>query len=99
MKEYRVIYDTENFIDGFDVDTEEDAIEGCKDTYIEWMMEERSQWSAIPTVAQIENWDYMIYNCAAWVEKYDPETGEYIPCWEPDDEYLTSIGWDTLGEE
>ena len=89
MKEYRVIYDTENFIDGFDVDTEEDAIERCKDVYIGWMKYE---------TPGTEEWDSMIYNCAAWVEKYDPETDDYIPYWEPDDEYLTSIGWDTEEE-
>lgn len=90
MKEYRVIYDTEHFTDGFEVDTEDEAIDRCKGIYVGWMIEPMSC---------ADDWNGMIYNCAAWVEKYDPETGDYIPYWEPDDEYLTSIGWDTIEEE
>ena len=91
MKEYRVIYDTEHFIDGFEVATEDEAIERCKDIYLGWMAAEDK--------TQTETWDNMIYTCSAWVEKFDPEEGGYIPYWEPDDEYLTSIGWDTIEEE
>ena len=83
MKEYRVIYDTEHFIDGVVCESLEDAIATVEEIYVAWMDEGPED---------VDEWNYMIYTCSCWVEA---STGEdWETCWEPDDEFLGCIGWE-----
>lgn len=109
-KRYQVIYDTENFTDstGFFYSLEE-ALNIAKDTLISWMTEEQSNWKIEngilkPTKKQIEDWNYMIDTCEAYVvdlgydgnnsEEKETETyycvdGHYYPSLK----IVESLGW------
>ena len=98
-RKYRMVYDTENFIDSVTFDTFEDAKADLFATYELWMQEEHAKWKSVePTEEDKENWDYMIYNCACWIEELK-ENNEYATCYEPTDAELREIGWDFIGAD
>ena len=99
-KEYRVVYDTDSVCDGYDMDSYETAKESALDILAEWAVQERATWASdTPTDEERERWDYMIYNCGAWVEKYNKITDEYQFEWEPSDLDVQCIGWLLYEEE
>lgn len=86
QKQYRVIYDGDHFIDGFEVET----LEGAKSSAIEILQ----NWLDEAVMEEDdEAFDIMIYNCMTWVEEYNEETGEWGECWGPSDDDLKAIGW------
>ncbi len=101
---YRMIFDIGHTVDGIDHESMEAAKTDALDTLIEWMSQftienhisqpDPKNW----TKKQQEDWDYMIYNFSVCVAKYDPQTDEYITCWEPTAEDEKSVGW-ILAEE
>ena len=102
---YRTIWDGDHFIDGQDHDSLEAAIADAEDTLVEWAAESMSTWkfgedimTPAPTEEQIEDWDYMIYNCGAHVVAFDEKTGEYgdyldDAVWPRSQEDLDNLGW------
>ena len=96
-KPFRVAYDTENDCDAIDCDTFEDAKDTLWSTYTGWMDAERMDWNGEPTPQQKKDWDFMLYNSAAVVQKYDPDIDEYEDYWYPSDEELASWGWTEEG--
>ena len=93
-KPFLAWYTTDSFSDAMGCDTFEEAKEVVFETLINWEMEEFSGWeSAEPTENEIENWDYMIYNCESFVQKYNADTDEYEDYWYPSDDELDEIGW------
>lgn len=101
---YETVWDGDHFIDGQKHEDLECAINDAKDTLIQWMSEQMWGWkfddktnSPAPTEAQIEDWDYMIYNCGCYVVPFDEEIGEYADLddavWPRTDEDTDKIGW------
>lgn len=99
---YMLRWDTDDTSDGYEIENYGTAKAEVEDTLLLWAAEEVHNWQfdengiPHPTEEQIENWDYMIYNCNAWVEKWNPVTQEYE---EFDGSYLTDweyheIGWE-----
>ena len=91
---YKMVYDTDSDCDSVGFETFEQAQDDAFDTLHLWMQEEMLSWEAEePTDKQKESWDYMIYNCGVWVEKYNENTDEYEKCWSPTQKELDAIGW------
>ena len=93
---WRVCWDTDNCSDGYDVESFEAAKAEALDTLAEWQTEQcynypsdLNKW----TEKQIEDWDYMYYNCGVSIYKYNPQIDEYEEYCEPSDEELKEIGW------
>lgn len=93
---WKVCWDTESCSDGYDCESFEQAKASAEDTLIEWMTEQVysypvdfKEWSK----EQIEDWDYMYWNCDVCIWKYDPDTDEYEEYWSPSDDELEAIGW------
>ena len=99
-KSYKVVWDNESCCDGHGCDTFEIAKSDVEEILVNWIVEEVATWkNNKPSAENIENFNYMIYNCNAWVEKYNPDTDEYEEYWFPNDEFLKSIGWEEIKEE
>ena len=98
---YRVIIDTEHSTDGADEKDLASAKENVYDTYYEWMNDEalHRKDPDKPTKKEKENWDMMIYNCGAYIEKYNPNTDEYEEYWYPSDDKLKRMGWKPFERE
>lgn len=97
--EWRIHWETDSCSDGYDADSFGAAKNDALDTLLNWMMEESSEWeSENPTEEEMEDWDYMIYNCGVSVYKYDPMKDEYEEYWSPDNDELEKIGWKTYLE-
>lgn len=102
-KPYRVTWENEHSCDGFDCDSFERAKGEAFDTLLEWMSDESLKWdfddnmTPIPTPEQIDDWNYMIYNCGVYLYKYNPDTDEYdeIEDWATEAEF-EEIGWKEL---
>ena len=93
---YHVVWDTDNCTDAYDAGTFEWAKDSALETLAEWEAEQAHNYPANIrewTEKQIEDWDYMIYNCGVAVYKYDPDTDEYEEEWSPDTEDLEGVGW------
>lgn len=73
----------------------------AKDTLINWMCEERGEWSDMfcPTEKELDDYNYMIYNCSVEVRKYNPDTDEYEEYWSPSWEEEEQLGWYELTPE
>lgn len=96
-KKWMSIFDTDSCCDGIACDTLDEAKADVMNTYETWMEEEWSTWkNETPSVAEIEKWNYMYWNCCAYVGKYDPETDDYEEYWCPSDKALARIGWKEL---
>lgn len=99
---YKMIWDTEHTVDSEDCDSFEDAKEAALNTYMLWMEEQWMEWeSETPTKKNIEDWNYMIYNCCCYIVKYDPETDEYTDADDAhylSDKELEEIGWKEIPE-
>lgn len=94
---YRVLWDTDNCCDAYDCNSLGQAKADAEDTLINWATEEMSGWDGFnPTQKQIESYDYMIYNCSAVVQKYDPNADDYYTIWEPDYEEIGFLPWEEL---
>lgn len=89
-KQFKLIYDTTNFIDGFECDTLSEAQDGCRYVLEGWME------SCDPDP---DEWDYMIETCSVWVEQYVPDADDWSTVWEPSDAWLEAIGWTERGEQ
>ena len=96
---YKTMYDTPNFCDSVEFEDLEQAKEDAIDTLHLWMQEEYSQWGGEePTEEEKDHWDYMIFNCSAWIVKYNPDTDEYEDFWFIPDETKNEIGWKEYNE-
>lgn len=103
---YMLIWNTEHCTDGYEIgdyDSEQEAKYALKDCYIEWACEEYLNWKfsedgmPMPTAEQIDNWNYMYWNCYCYLVPFDEETGKYSED-EDDEIWLTDeeckeIGW------
>lgn len=95
-KRYTMIYDTDSFCDGIEYDSFEAAMCDAEDTLCNWQADQMvsGKYSEDPrewTEKQIDDWDYMIYNCSTYV--LDNETGEetypeYPTSWVTHDELI-----------
>ena len=103
---YKLIWNTENCCDGYELpwaETEEAAKQDLKDTYWDWAFQQQEDWDAdddgvfIPTETQIEHWDYMILNCYCYLVPWDENKGDFSENEEDEiylsDEELWKIGW------
>ena len=101
---YETVWDGDHFIDGQKHEDLESAINDAEETLIQWTSEQMWNWKfddktnlPAPTEKQIEDWDYMIYNCGCYVVPFDEETGEYASLddavWPRTDEDTDRIGW------
>lgn len=99
---YKMIWDTDNAVDSDDCETFEDAKAAALNVYEGWMEGEWMGWkSEKPSAKNIEDWNYMIYNCCCYIVKYDPETDEYTDADDAyylSDEELEAIGWKEIPE-
>lgn len=100
-KPFKVQWDTDDCTDATSgEDTLSEAQETLWEIYEGWMDEERTKWKGLsPSDEEKADWDYMIYNCGAVVQKYNPDTDEYEDYWEPTQGELESAGWRLFGEE
>ena len=96
---YRMVFDMGHSVDGIDFESFDAAHNDALETLVQWMceftMEHKIESNDISTWTkdQIEEWDYMIYDCSVCVTKYDPDTDEYYTCWEPSYADEEEIGW------
>lgn len=96
---YEVVYDTDSFCDGFDTPSIEQGKYDALDLLIEWKCQDHDWYGVrMPTEQEIEDWDYMIFNCSVEVVQYDESEIEdgcpnYETVWEPSYEDEKSIGW------
>lgn len=75
------------------------AVSIAEDTLVEWVVQETATWkSDIPTPEEIDQYNYMIYNCSVEVRSYNPNTDEYELAWEPSQADEEQLGWVELGE-
>lgn len=93
-KEFEVIWNTEDCIDGIPKDTFEEAKDCAMEIMSEWLMDgyailQKENFSQ----EVIDGWDEMIEECWVAVGKYNPETKEYEEFWNPSDDDLEMIGW------
>ena len=69
-KPFKVIYETDDFVDGIEEDNFEDAKANALSILMDWIVEEQVQWELDsdsvprPTEKQIEAWDTMIESCS-----------------------------------
>lgn len=97
---YTVIYDTENFCDGFDCNSYEDAVGSALNILMEWIYEGADiAWRPMdgtePTQEQIDDWNYFISNNEVRIYKHAAGT-EYDDddlVWYMDAEDVEQIGW------
>lgn len=109
MKRYIVIWNTEDCCDStrFEYETLEAAKHEAKEILYNWIITEQANWSVIfsedkkeyvpvPTEDQIEEWDYMIYNCYVYIRELDKDGNviddEDCEYWLSDEEY-EDLGW------
>ena len=105
---YCLVYEAEDFTDGFGSSDLEYLKEQALEILVNWMTSERAKWSIIngihtPTSKQIDDYDYMIHHCSVSVRKYVEETivtndGDLVyekleDYWCPSNEQLKEIGW------
>lgn len=99
MMRYKMVWETEHCVDGIDYETLEEVKEYAIETLLQWMKSQviNNRYPMNPkewNEKQIEEWNYMIYNCGVSVRdntKYnDKDFGEI---WEPSNEELKEIGW------
>ena len=99
---YKMIWDTDQAVCGEDCETFEDAKAAALNVYEGWMEAEWMMWtSEKPTAKNIEDWNYMIYNCCCYIVRYDPRTDEYDDADDAyylSDEELEEIGWKEIPE-
>ncbi len=109
MKKYIVIWNTESCCDstGIEFTSLEAAKNEAKDILYGWMSDEQMNWTVmvsqngkeyklVPTEKQIEDWDYMIYNCYTYIRELDKDGNiiddEDCEYWLSDEEY-EDLGW------
>lgn len=95
---WHVIWNAEDCTDGFDCPSLGAAKCAAEDTMFNWLCDARDEWADMfnPTDEELDDFNYMIYNCDAGVYKYNPDTDEYEEYWFPDCEKL---GWKELTRE
>jgi len=96
---YTVVYDTENFCDGFDCDSYDDAVGSVLNILMAWMYDGELTWhpcdETIPTEEQLDDWNYFInsnevriYRHVAGTECLDEDI-----VWYMDQDDVEEIGW------
>lgn len=95
---WMMLWDNDSACDGISCDSLGAAQASAEDTLIEWMTQTRMEWKDVfnPTEKELEDYNYMICSCSAYVGKYNPDTDEYEEYWWPDEE---EIGWKELTME
>lgn len=95
---YMMLWDNDHACDGIGYDSLGAAQASAEDTLLEWMCQTRAEWKDFfnPTEEELEDYNYMIYNCSAYVAEYNPDTDEYDEYWWPDND---TIGWKELTME
>ena len=96
---YKMVWETENCVDGIDYATLEEAKASAIETLCQWMKNQivDNEYPTNPNKwneKQIEDWNYMIYNCGVSVRdnaKYNDE--DFGEIWELSDKELKEIGW------
>ena len=97
---WMVVYDGDSFTDGFGCASLDEAKDRALGILVDWAEAERMNWKTDPpTEDEIDDFDYMIYNCSVWVEKYNPDTDEYEEYWSPSYEDEKEIGWEPIRKE
>lgn len=100
-KEYKMVFDMVDSIDGIEFDSFEAAKADMEDTYVNWMTYECHHWKIVdgiplPTEEQIEDYDYMIENFCCWIVKWVDELGDYEDIdygYTLPQEELEALGW------
>lgn len=95
---YMTLWDNDSDCDGIGYDSLGAAQCSAEDILLEWMCQARAEWKDVfnPTEEELENYNYMICSCSAYVGKYNPGTDEYKEYWWPDED---EIGWKELTME
>lgn len=84
--EYIVVWNTEDACDGFDADNLIRAKQSVYDIYEGWLMYGMED-------PDPDDWNGMILNCYAEVQKLNKETGKYEFYWTVSDDWLERTGW------
>ena len=73
---WRMMWENEHVCDAIDCETLREAKDALVDTYYGWMHEQflSMKKSFAPDEDELEDWDYMLYNCGCTVQKYNKET-------------------------
>lgn len=104
---YNVMYDTENFCDGYECPSIGQGKEDCLEIMIGWMSEHDWYGERMPTQEEIDEWDCMIDNCSAFVtempddysvEKYPDFSAFDNAVWLPEEKDLKMIWWEYWDE-
>lgn len=96
---YTVVYDTENFCDGFDCDSYDDAVGSALDILMSWMYDGELTWhpgdGTVPTEEQLDDWNYFINNNEVRIYKHaaGTEHDDNDLVWYMDTEDVEPIGW------
>ena len=95
---YQVVWNTDDCTDGFGSESIEAAKNEVMDTYLKWKVWCQEEWEDIyyPTEEELDDYNYMINENYAYVQKYNPDTDEYEEEWWPSDEDLKKIGWEEI---
>ena len=97
---YTVVYDTDNFCDGFDMDDYDSAVGSALDVLMTWMLDNTDlEWhpgdDTEPTEEQRDAWNYMIENYEVFIYKHQAGTEcqdqDIVWYMNPDD--VERIGW------
>ena len=96
---FHMVWSNEHSCDGVDCESYEAAKCLAEDTLLEWEMEEICKWEGgVPTEEQIEDWNYMVFNCYTLIYEYDPMTDEYVERDGLSYEDEEKIGWREIDE-
>ena len=95
---YLVVWNTEDCCDGFGCESLGVAKNEVMDLYLNWKVWEQEKWNDIyrPTEEELDDYNYMINENYAYVQKYNPDTDEYEEEWWASDEDLEGIGWEEI---
>lgn len=97
---FTVVYDTENFCDGFDSPSYDDAVGSAMDILLNWMYNDDTltwtPWSEVqPTQDQVDAWNYLIESNEVRIYKHaagsDLDDEDIV--WYMDRDDVESIGW------
>lgn len=69
---YKVVWDNDTCCDSFETPSIGQGKEDCYELYINWRSETCGDWwgSRMPTEKEIEDHDYLIFNCEAFVAEF-----------------------------
>ena len=102
---YKVVWDNDTCCDSFETPSIGQGKEDCYELYLNWRSAACDWWGIrMPTEKEIEDHDYLIFNCEAYVAEFpddydynDKKFEDYDPydhrVWEMDEETQKNLLW------